>query len=132
MEFLLNTANERREEQESFGGARKLIRPLLSAVARRRAPVQSPDPLTHALVSESHGVPASSHAEAFDFQKQVQQQTEMTIVLDDGEEVHGIVEWYDRCAIKVRSGRHRILIYKTAVKYLYKTSDAHAAGTVMR
>ncbi len=128
----MNTANERREDQESFGGARKLIRPLLSAVARRRAPIQAPDPLTHAMVSETHGVPASSHAEAFYFQKQIQQQTEMTVVLEDGEEVHGVVEWYDRCAIKLRSGRHRVLVYKSAIKYLYKTSDAHAAGTVMR
>ena len=128
----MNTAHDRREEQESFGGARKLIRPLLSAVTRRRAPVQAADPLTHALVSETHGVPASSHAEAFYFQKQIQQQTDMTVVLEDGEEIHGMVEWYDRCAIKLRSGRHRVLIYKSAIKYLFKTSDAHAAGTVMR
>lgn len=128
----MNTGNQRGTEQESFGGARKLIRPLLSAVARRRAPVQSVDPLTHALVSETHGVPASSHAEAFYFQKQIQQQTEMTVVLEDGEEVHGVIEWYDRCAIKLRSGRHRVMVYKAAVKYLYKTSEAHVAGTVMR
>lgn len=129
----MNSANERRDDTESFGGARKLIRPLLSAVTRRRRdPSQSADPLTHALVSESHGVPASSHAEAFYFQKQIQQQTEMTVVLADGEEVHGVLEWYDRCAIKLRAGRHRVLIYKTAIKYLYKTSDAHMGGTVMR
>ncbi len=128
----MNTANDRREDQETFGGARKLIRPLLSAVARRRAPVPTPDPLTHALVSDSHGVPATSHAEAFYFQKQIQQQTDLTVVLEDGEEVHGIVEWYDRGAIKLRSGRHRVLVYKTAIKYLFKTSDAHAVGTVMR
>ena len=128
----MNNGNQRRDENESFGGARKLIRPLLSAVARRRAPVQTADPLTHALVADTHGVPASSNAEAFYFQKQIQQQTEMTVVLEDGEELHGVLEWYDRCAIKVRSGRHRTLIYKSAIKYLYKTSEAHPAGTIMR
>lgn len=128
----MNSANERRDEPESFGGARKLIRPLLSAVTRRRDPSPGADPLTHALISEHHGVPASSHAEAFYFQKQIQQQTEMTVVLADGEEVHGVLEWYDRCAIKLRAGRHRILVYKSAVKYLYKTSDAHMPGTVMK
>ncbi len=128
----MTRGNGRKDENESCGGARKLIRPLLSAVARRRAPVQSADPLTHALVAESHGVPASSHAEAFYFQKQIQQQTEMTVVLEDGEELHGVLEWYDRCAVKVRSGRHRVMIYKSAIKYLYKTSEAHPAGTVMR
>ncbi len=128
----MKSVNDRKDEQESFGGARKLIRPLLSAVARRRASTQTPDPLTHALVGDSQREPASSHAEAFYFQKQIQQQTEMTVVLDDGEELHGVVEWYDRCAIKLRAGRHRVLIYKAVIKYLYKTSDAHQAGTVMR
>ncbi len=127
----MNSGNGR-NENESFGGARKLIRPLLSAVARRRFPSQTADPLTHALVSDSHGVPSASHAEAFYFQKQIQQGTEMTVVLEDGEELHGVLEWYDRCAIKIRSGRHRVMIYKSAVKYLYKTSEAHPPGTVMR
>ena len=132
MECLVSSTNERREDQESFGGARKLIRPLLSAVARRRNPLGNADPLTHALVSDTHGVPASSHAEAFYFQKQIQQQTELTVVLEDGEEVHGVLEWYDRCSVKLRAGRHRILVYKSAIKYLYKTSDAHTVGSVMR
>ena len=56
----------------------------------------------------------------------------MTRVLEDGEELHGTLEWYDRCAIKVRSGRHRVLVYKSAVKYMFKTSDALPAGTVMK
>jgi host factor-I protein len=128
----VNTTNERRDEAESFGGARKLIRPLLSAVARRRAPTPGGDPLTHALVGDGPGAPASSHAEAFYFQKQIQQQTEMTVVLEDGEELHGTLEWYDRCAIKLRAGRHRVLVYKSAIKYLYKSSDASTVGTVMR
>lgn len=128
----MRIANERRDEQESFSGARKLIRPLLSAVGRRRAPAQTADPLTHALLSENHGVPHSSHAEAFYFQKQIQQQTELSLVLEDGEELHGVLEWYDRDALKLRAGRHRTLVYKSAIKYMFKTSDAHPAGTIMR
>ncbi len=125
--------NERRDDQESFGGARKLIRPLLSAVTRRRRdPTQPADPLTHALLSETHGVPASTHAEAFYFQKQIQQGTDLTIVLEDGEELHGVLEWYDRCAVKLRAGRFRVLIYKSAIKYLFKTSDAHITSNIMR
>ena len=121
-------ANERRTDAESFSGTRKLIRPQLSAVERRRDPSHSGDPLTHAFVSDAHGVQPSSHAEAFYFQKQIQQKTEMTVVLEDGEELHGTLEWYDRCAIKLRAGRQRVLIYKTGIKYLFKTSDAHAPG----
>ena len=128
----MKSADDRKNDQESFGGARKLIRPLLSAVARRRALAATPDPLTHALVTDTQREPASSHAEAFYFQKQIQQGTEMTVILDDGEELRGTIEWYDRVAIKLRSGRHRVLIYKAAIKYLYKSSDAHQPGTVMR
>ena len=125
-------ANERRTDADSFSGTRKLIRPKLSATERRRDPSHNGDPLSHALVPDSQGTPASSHAEAFYFQKQVQQQTDMTVVLEDGEALHGTLEWYDRCAIKLRSGRQRILIYKASIKYLFKTSDAHAPGSVMK
>jgi sRNA-binding regulator protein Hfq len=64
----------------------------------------------------------SSHAEAFYFQKQVQAQTPMIIVLEGGELIEGCIEWYDRNSIKVR-GSGRALIYKAAIKYIYKASD---------
>ena len=125
-------ANERRNDPESFSGMRKLIRPILTVAERRRNRLHAEDPLSHALLSENHGTPESSHAEAFYFQKQIQQTTEMTLVLEDGEELHGTLEWYDRCAIKFRTGRHRVLIYKSAIKYMFKTSDAHPPGSIMK
>ncbi|MGH9588262.1 MAG: hypothetical protein ACRD3F_15035 [Acidobacteriaceae bacterium] len=67
----------------------------------------------------------SSHAEAFYFQKQVQSQTRMVIVLEDGEQIEGCIEWYDRNAIKVR-GYTRMLIYKARIKYIYKAGEKHA------
>jgi sRNA-binding regulator protein Hfq len=73
----------------------------------------------HALAAAGHD---SSHAEAFYFQKQVQTQTLMCFVLDDGEKIEGYIEWYDRNVIKIRhSGR--ILIYKSSIKYLYKSGE---------
>lgn len=122
---------ERRIDPESFSGTRKLIRPKLSDAERRRDPSHSGDPLTHALVAESHAQ-ASTHAEAFYFQKQIQQQTGMTVVLEDGEELHGVVEWYDRDVIKIRAGRQRVLVYKSGIKYLFKTSDGQAPAGVMK
>jgi RNA chaperone Hfq len=62
----------------------------------------------------------------------MQQQTEMTVVLEDGEQLQGIIQWYDRCTVKMRAGRTRVLVYKAAIKYLYKTSDAHAANSIMK
>ena len=65
----------------------------------------------------------SSHAEVFYFQKQIQSQTLMVFVLEDGEHIEGHIEWYDREAIKVRHGGARTLIYKSGIKYLYKASE---------
>ena len=125
-------ANERRSDTEVFSGMRKLIRPILSVRNRGRDPSSSGDALTHALHANTSTPNPSTHAEAFYFQKQIQQQTEMTLVLEDGEELQGLLEWYDRCSIKIRAGKQRVLVYKTAIKYMYKTSDAHAPGGVMK
>jgi len=62
------------------------------------------------------------HAELFYLQKQIQSQTPMVIVLEDGERVEGCIEWYDRNALKVR-GRTKTLVYKSAIKYMYKLGD---------
>ncbi len=58
-------------------------------------------------------------AELFYLQKQIQSQTPMVFVLEDGEHVEGCIEWYDRNTLKVR-GRSKTLIYKSAIKYMYK------------
>ena len=45
----------------------------------------------------------------------------MVFVLRDGETLHGIIEWYDKCCLKVnREGHPNVLIYKPAIKYMYK------------
>ncbi len=62
------------------------------------------------------------HAELFYLQKQIQSQTPMVIVLDDGERIDGCIEWYDRNSLKVR-GNAKTLIYKSAIKYMYKLGD---------
>ena len=62
------------------------------------------------------------HAELFYLQKQIQSQTPMVVVLEDGERIEGCIEWYDRNSLKVR-GRSKSLIYKSAIKYMYKLGD---------
>ena len=49
----------------------------------------------------------------------------MIFVLEDGEQIEGTIEWYDRNAIKVRHGGLRTLIYKAGIKYLYKAADTN-------
>ncbi len=120
-------------------GPRKLIRPTLPGSALRNRRFQRHE--EPALIVRSTGAHAaisheSSHAESFYFQKQVQAQTAMVFVLEDGEKIEGCIEWYDRSAIKVRctsssplrrpraaeSGT-RALIYKASIKYLYKAGE---------
>lgn len=66
-----------------------------------------------------------TNAENFYYQKQMQSRTPMVIVLRDGEEVHGIIEWYDKTCIKVNreSGGPNLMIYKPAIKYMYKEGE---------
>ncbi len=121
-----------KKDDNTFNGTRKLIRPHLPPVSERRREVgHTEDPLTHAMI-DGHSTPESSHAEAFYFQKQMQQQTEMTVVLEDGEELRGIIQWYDKCVVKLRVGRNRVMIYKSVIKYLFKTSEAHPGSSVMK
>ena len=35
--------------------------------------------------------------------------------------LHGTIEWYDKCCLKVnRTGEPNLLLYKPAIKYMYK------------
>ena len=49
----------------------------------------------------------------------------MVVVLQDGEELHGVIEWYDKSCIKlIRPGAANMLVYKPAIKYMYKESES--------
>jgi len=69
--------------------------------------------------------PEQTNAENFYYQKQMQSKTPMVIVLHDGEEVHGLIEWYDKTCIKVvrEDGRPNLMIYKPAIKYMFKEEE---------
>jgi host factor-I protein len=69
--------------------------------------------------------PEQTNAENFYYQKQMQSRTPMVIVLQDGEEIHGMIEWYDKCCIKVNRdhGGPNLMIYKPAIKYMFKEGE---------
>lgn len=94
---------------------RKLIRPSLTEIKEQltvRQPRKKPTP------------PESTNAENFYYVKQMQARTPIVAVLQDGEQIHGVIEWYDRNCIKVnRVKEPNLLIYKSNIKYLYKESD---------
>ena len=121
---------EKSADQEGFAN-RKLIRPSLSRTdhnnnhghnhmpAERRDRDRAPAP------AKKPGAPTEqTNAENFYYQKQMQTKTPMVVVLRDGEEVHGYIEWYDRSCIKLnRTGAPNLMIYKPAIKYMFKEGE---------
>ncbi len=89
--------------------------------ARRRKNLPAPLPFRFPAQTVDSSAP-NRHAELFYLQKQIQSQTPMVIVLEDGERVDGCIEWYDRNSLKVR-GKTKTLIFKSAIKYMYKLGD---------
>ena len=68
--------------------------------------------------------PEQTNAENFYYQKQMQSKTPMVIVLQDGEQIHGVIEWYDKTCLKInRNGAPNLMIYKPAIKYMFKEGE---------
>ena len=128
-------------DQESFAN-RKLIRPQLNRadhahnnhVHNHASPEHRERPRERDRDRDrdrSGGPPAKkvapseqTNAENFYYQKQMQSKTPMVVVLRDGEEVHGYIEWYDKNCIKLnRSGSANLMIYKPAIKYMFKEGE---------
>lgn len=73
--------------------------------------------------------PDQTNAESFYYIKQMQARTPMVVVLDTGESIRGVIEWYDRGCIKVhRSGEPNLLIMKRAIRYMHKESESRGSG----
>ena len=93
---------------------RKLIRPDLSEVHTARPAHRARKPIP----------PEQTNAESFYYLKQMNSKTPMVVVLQDGEEIRGIIEWYDKNCLKLnRVDRPNLLLLKHNIKYLYKESE---------
>ena len=96
-------------------GNRKLIRPSLNEVKDQ---MNRRPPNNH---QKKVAPPDQTNAENFYYVKQMQSKTPMVFVLKDGETLHGVIEWYDKCCLKVnRNGEPNVLLYKPNIKYMYK------------
>ena len=68
--------------------------------------------------------PEATNAENFYYLKQMNAKTPMVIVLTDGEEIRGWIEWYDKTCLKLnREGAPNLLIQKHCIKYLFKQEE---------
>lgn len=119
-----STAVGRAPEQEEFAANRKLIRPSLRPEHPRESSPERRDRGERAMGPKKAPPPEQTHAENFYYQKQMQTKTPMVLVLQDGEQIHGVIEWYDKNCIKVhRSSGSNVLIYKPSIKYMFKASE---------
>jgi len=135
-ETLDSIPAEQSADQESFAN-RKLIRPTFNradhahnnhgpnhAPAERRDRDRDRDRDRSAAPAKKIAPTEQTNAENFYYQKQMQTKTAMVIVLRDGEEVRGYIEWYDKHCIKLnRTGAANLMIYKPAIKYMFKEGE---------
>jgi host factor-I protein len=109
---------------------RKLIRPNLAQIKNRLVDQGSTQDAAPRGPASNAGRrrPApveSTNAEAFYYLKQMNTQTPMVVVLDNGEQLQGHIEWYDRNCLKVhRPEGSNLLVFKHCIRYMYKAEDA--------
>lgn len=99
---------------------RKLIRPSLSEIQ---------DQMGSRVQRKKPAPPEQTSAECFYYVKQMQARTPMVVVLDGGEIIRGVIEWYDKTCIKVHRGNEpNLLIMKSSIRYLYKDPEANGGN----
>jgi sRNA-binding regulator protein Hfq len=102
-------------------GNRRLIRPSLTEVKEPRVSREGAPPRKEPAPKKITP-PDQTNAENFYYLKQMQAKTLMTIVMKDGEVLNGVIEWYDKCCLKVnREGAPNLLVYKSNIKYMHKS-----------
>ncbi|HEY3137398.1 MAG TPA: RNA chaperone Hfq [Blastocatellia bacterium] len=102
---------------------RKLIRPTLAEI-RERSEREQHRRNAGGDQNRKRVPPEQTHAESFYYKKQMDNHTQMVIILQDGEQLKGSIEWYDRGCIKLhRDEGPNLLVLKHNIKYLYKSED---------
>lgn len=125
--FAAAAAPARQAEADILAN-RKLIRPSLAGLREQMAKGPASAAAGPARLPKKPVPPEQTNAEAFYYIKQMQAKTPVVLVLQDGERIRGVIEWYDRHCLKIhRQGEPNLLIYKANVKYIYKLEE-EAAG----
>jgi sRNA-binding regulator protein Hfq len=112
---------QQRERINNGGGGGGAPRSSDGGHAPQR-PAQSASPAVQ--VRKRVPPPMETNAEIFYYKKQIDAHTPMVIVLLDGEEIEGTIEWYDKGALKVnRKSAPNLLLLKHNIKYMYKVDE---------
>jgi len=97
------------EERRLDSLIRKPVRVAVGADAKRPPAAKKNTP------------PDQTSAEQFYYSKQMQAKTRMMVVLTDGEQLEGVIEWYDRDCLKLnREQAPNLMLFKHCIKYMYK------------
>lgn len=100
---------------EAAPTSRKLIRPSLADM-QDRYPTRS--------FQRKQVPPEQTNAENYYYLKQMAARTPMVVLLSDGEELRGWIEWYDKSCIKLnRNDGPNLLIPKHSIKYMFKENE---------
>ncbi len=105
---------------------RRMFRPGFPAV---KEPSLPRPPHNGLVPNKKPAPPEVTYAKNFYWVKQMQSHTPMAVVLEGGEVLRGTIEWYDRDCIKLtRPSSPNLLIFKRAIKYVYKDGEESAQG----
>ena len=94
---------------------RKLIRPDMNEL-KKELPART--------LRRKQTPPEQTNAEEFYYLKQMAAKTPMVVMLSNGEELRGWIEWYDKGSIKLN--RHQgpnLLIQKQYILYMFKEEE---------
>ena len=98
---------------------RKLIRPAGGESRREGA----------RAVRRKQAPPEQTNAEEFYYLKQMAARTQMVVVLTNGEELRGWIEWYDKGSIKMnRHHEPNLLVLKHNIRYMFKEEELRRQG----
>lgn len=110
--------NDRSNDRSNGGGS-----------PRPGLPQQRPPQPSSIQVRKRQPPPAETHAEIYYYKKQIDAHTPMVLVLQDGEEIEGTIEWYDRGALKInRKAAPNLLVLKRNIKYIFKAEERVPQG----
>lgn len=99
---------------------RRPVRPVSDAMKEQGNTIRRPSTAS----ARKQVPPDQTNAENFYYIKQMQSKTPMVIVLKDGEELRGVIEWYDKSCLKLnREEGPNLLVYKPNIKYMYKAGE---------
>src|ERR1700748_1510560 len=94
---------------------RKLIRPDMNELKKE---------LPSRTVRRKQSPPEQTNAEEFYYLKQMAAKTPMVVIMSDGEELRGWIEWSDRGSITLnRHSGPNLLIQKQFIRYMFKEEE---------